>query len=41
MMEYFEFKGVVENVLEGFVADVLESFGYDTDEDFASINIKW
>ena len=41
MMEYFEFKGIVEEVLEGFVADVLESFGYDENNDFSTISVKW
>ena len=41
MMEYFEFKEVIEEVLGRFVADVLESFGYDINKDFSDIKIKW
>ena len=41
MMEYFEFKGVIEEVIGGFVSYVLESFGYDVNEDFSDIKIKW
>ena len=41
MMEYFEFKGIIEEVLEGFISDVLESFGYDINIDFSDIRIKW
>jgi hypothetical protein len=41
MMEYFGFKEVIEEVIEGFVADVLESFGYDINKDFSDIKIKW
>ena len=41
MMEYFEFKGIIEEVLERFISDVLESFGYDINIDFSDIRIKW
>jgi len=38
---YFEFKEGIDQVVEGFVHATLESFGFNINNDFDDINVKW
>lgn len=38
---YFEFKEEIEHVVESFVHKVLESFGFNINNDFDYISVKW
>jgi hypothetical protein len=38
---YFEFKDTVENVVRGFVNEVIEGFGFNINNDFDDIIVKW
>ena len=38
---YFEFKDTVENVVRGFVNEVIEGFGFNINNDFDYISVKW
>jgi len=38
---YFEFKEAVENVVQGFVNEIIGGFGFNINNDFDDINVKW
>lgn len=38
---YFEFKEEIEQVVESFIHKVLESFGFNINNDFDYISVKW
>jgi len=38
---YFEFKEEIEHVVESFVFKVIESFGFNINNDFDYISVKW
>jgi hypothetical protein len=40
-VEYFEFKEVIEQVVESFIFETIESFGFNINNHFNYINVKW
>jgi len=40
-VEYFEFKEVIEQVVESFIFEAIESFGFNINNHFNYINVKW
>jgi len=40
-VQYFEFKEVIEHVVESFIFEVIELFGFNINDDIDYISVKW
>jgi hypothetical protein len=40
-VQYFEFKEVIEQVVESFIFELIESFGFNINNDIDYISVKW
>ena len=40
-VQYFEFKEVIEHIVESFIFELIESFGFNIDNDIDYISVKW
>jgi hypothetical protein len=40
-VQYFEFKEVIEQVVENFIFEIIITFGFDINKDFDYISVKW
>lgn len=40
-VQYFEFKEVIEDIVESFIFELIESFGFNINNDIDYISVKW